>query len=824
MHEYNILDIERITGAKSLQIDAPDARIRFLAIDSRRLVAPAETLFFAMRGAKHDGHGFVAAAYSTGVRHFLVEDAGCINTMPGANVLQSSNPRAALQALGAHHRARFDVPVIGITGSNGTTMVKEWLYQVLAPDVYIVRSPGSYNSQVGVPLSVWAMELAHELAIFEAGISTVGEMARLAEIIKPTFGLFTNMGTAHAEGFANDAEKVAEKMLLFESADCLLYCADYGLIEESARQWAKQKPGRSLLSWSVSPNPGCNLVEFDAGDLPNSTRVQVGTDVFHIPFADAASRENAVHVWLAALQMGANPDALCVRMAALTPVAMRLELKAGINGCRLINDAYNNDLAALRIALQFARQQEPEAPLTVILSDIISGGVDLNALYTEVAYLLTKARVERLIGVGSDVQMLDVLLPTHIQRAFYTDSNALWDDLPHLRFQQEVVLLKGARAFAFERIALRLELKAHQTVLEVNLTAMVHNLHVYTRFLRPGAKIMVMVKAAGYGSGPVEVARLLEYHRADYLGVAYTDEGIELRQAGVRLPILVLNPDPISFDALVRFNLEPEVYSLKQLNELVAHCKGGKSVRVHVKLDTGMHRLGFTSTDLNVLCHLLAENPHIHVASVFSHLVGSDSPLHDAYTHEQAAKFQDMSASLMVHLGYPVLRHLVNTGGIARFPEYHFDMVRLGIGLYGVDGSPIQSELRVVHTLKATISQIKTLKAGMTVGYNRMGLLERDSRVATITVGYADGLLRLAGNGRYSVKLLGKLAPTMGNVCMDMTMIDVTDIPEAQEGDEVILFGQSPRVQELATCMQTIPYEVFTNIAQRVKRVFFQES
>jgi alanine racemase len=552
--------------------------------------------------------------------------------------------------------------------------------------------------------------------------------------------------------------------------------------------------------------------------------VLAGDDVFQIPFADAASRENAVHVWMAALHMGANPEALRLRMAALMPVAMRLELKSGINGCRLINDAYNNDLAALRIALQFARQQEPDSPLTVILSDIISGGVDNNALYTEVADLLAKARIERLIGVGPAVRMLDDLLPAHVQRAFYADSNALWDNLPHLRFQQEVILLKGARAFAFERIAHRLELKAHQTVLEVNLTAMVHNLHVYTRLLRPGVKIMVMVKAAGYGSGPVEVARLLEYHKADYLGVAYTDEGVELRQAGVQLPILVLNPDPVSFDALVRFNLEPEVYSLKQLDELIAYCSGGRSVRVHVKLDTGMHRLGFSKTDLPLLGHALALNPHLHVASVFSHLVGSDSPLHDAYTHEQADRFRQMSDQLMAHLGYPVLRHLVNTGGIARFPEYHFDMVRLGIGLYGVDGSPVQSELRVVHTLKATISQIKTLKAGMTVGYNRMGVLERDSRVATISVGYADGLLRLAGNGRFAVQVHGKRAPTLGNVCMDMTMIDVTDILEAQEGDEVILFGKSPSVQQLADCLQTIPYEVFTNIAQRVKRVFFQES
>lgn len=824
MFVYSMETIAGVTGGSWVLRGLADALVRFPAIDSRRIESPEKTVFFALKGAKHDGHQFIQAAYAAGVRHFVVADLSAVPVATDMNVVQVADPLSALQKLAAFHRAQFNIPVVGITGSNGKTVVKEWLWQVLSPDKHLARSPGSYNSQVGVPLSVFTLEEGHELGIFEAGISRSGEMDLLAGIIRPGFGIFTNIGTAHAEGFAGTDAKVAEKMRLFEQADTLLYCADYEPIHTAASLWENDKPGRRRIAWSKTGLAGCLPVRLlDAGTSTES-RLEVGGEVFAIPFADEASRENAVHVWLAARALGASAD-LAGRMQTLAPVAMRLELKAGINGCRLINDAYSNDLAALRIALRFTRQQEPDAKLTVILTDILHHGADTDQLYGEVAGLLLGAGIGRLIGVGTDVRLLANRLPDSVKQTYFADTAALLGALHQLPFEDEVILLKGARSFALENVANSLELKAHKTVLEVNLNALVHNLHVYTRRLQPGVGIMAMVKAAGYGSGPVEIARLLAYHKVDYLGVAYADEGVELRRAGIRCPMMVLNPDPTAFDAMLRYDLEPEVYASGQLNELAAYVRSHGPMRVHVKLDTGMHRLGFQPDDLPVLISTLRNTPTLRVASVFSHLVASDAPEHDDFTHLQAQRFVHLAQAIEEALDYRPLRHLMNTGGIARLPQYQFDMVRLGIGLYGVDGNPdVQQELRVVHTLKASISQIRRVGAGETVGYSRKGVVARDSRIATVTIGYADGLLRLAGNGRYRLAVHGQPAPVVGNVCMDMTMIDVTDIPDAREGDDVIVFGKFPDIRELAGCLQTIPYEVLTNISQRVKRVFFQES
>jgi alanine racemase len=512
------------------------------------------------------------------------------------------------------------------------------------------------------------------------------------------------------------------------------------------------------------------------------------------------------------------------RMRRLEPVEMRLELKAGIQRCTLVNDFYNNDLASLRIALQFARQQALNGKLTLLLSDILQSGMPGKKLWAQVAEAVLAQGVKRLIGIGTEVPALGNLLPQGIQTQFFPDTESFLQQIKNTDFFDETILLKGARPFEFERIARRLELKAHKTVLEVNLTAMVHNLNTYNKLLQPGTKMMAMVKAAGYGSGSAEVAKLLEFHRVDYLGVAYADEGIELRQAGVQLPIMVLNPERSSFDALYRYRLEPEIYSLSVLDELLEYAGKDKPMSVHLKLDTGMHRLGFESRDLPALKARLQEYPNLQVQSVFSHLSASDARPHDAFTHAQATAFLNMYAELSEGLGYQPLRHICNTGGIENFPEYHFDMVRLGIGLYGIGGKNIQEQLRTVNVLKATISQIKEIPVGDSVGYNRnSGILERPRRTATISIGYADGLLRLAGNGRYEMLVRGRKTPTIGNICMDMAMLDVSELPELRVGDEVIVFGENPTAQELAACLQTIPYEVFTNVAERVKRVYWQE-
>ena len=857
---YTVSQIQHILRADWLQQANPSAPIEQLLIDSRTVTAPPVSLFFALSGQRHDGHRYLADAYRAGVRHFVVCQPVDVSALPEANMLNVENSLDALQTLVAWHRSQFHIPVVGITGSNGKTVVKEWLHQLLSPDFNIVRSPKSYNSQVGVPLSVWQMNKQHTLALFEAGISQPGEMERIARVIQPSIGIFTNIGPAHREGFASKLDKVREKMRLFDTAETLIFCADDEKIVLVAQEWATEKSGRRAVSWSkqgraadfqvhdvqvlaeggarfsvaappmstppptppptggktrLTPSHGGHLVSPPSGG-------GVGGGVT-IPFSDAASLENALHCWALLHHLKVSPEEIALRMARLEPVEMRLELKAGVNRSTLINDFYNNDLASLRIALQFAAQQTRARRLTLVLSDILQSGDNPQRLYDKVAAAMTEQHVARLIGIGAAVTALRDKLGPDVECHFYPDTETFLENLGQHEFHDEVVLLKGARPFEFERIARRLEQKAHKTVLEVNLTALIHNLNEYNRLLRSGTRTLAMVKASAYGSGSAEVAKLLEFHQVDYLGVAYADEGIELRQAGVNLPILVLNPEPASFDALYRHRLEPEVYSLPLLRELLRFTGREKQLAIHLKLDTGMHRLGFESADIQELGSMLREYPNVQVRSVFSHLAASDAPAHDAFTHRQAAVFSENFDKIRAALGYAPLRHIVNTSGIARFPEYHFDMVRLGIGLYGIDSSGLQNQLRAVNTLKATVSQIKSIQPGDTVGYNRNGPVSQPMRIATISIGYADGLLRLAGGGRYSMLLRGQLAPTIGNVCMDMTMLDVTHIPAAREGDEVIVFGENPPVQDLAACLQTIPYEVFTNISERVKRVYWQE-
>lgn len=845
MQTTTISDIQQILHARWLQKTDGTALVEQLLLDSRHYPAPPKALFFALVGARHDGHEFLSEAWQAGVRNFVVSRPGGLPDLPGSNVLGVGDTLAALQALAAWQRRQSACPVVGITGSNGKTIVKEWLYQLLRPDFAIVRSPKSYNSQVGVPLSVWQMQPRHTLALFEAGISRPGEMARLAEIIRPDFGIFTNLGPAHREGFADDAEKVREKMRLFETAGTLVVCADHEKIAAAAAEWEKARPGRKVFSWSKEgraadlqiveiqslPNGArlrghfqtSSIVSRQSSNLPDGSQI-INQSSVQIPFSDPASMENAIHCWGLLHLLGVPPARIRARMKKLEPVEMRLELKAGINRCVLINDAYNNDLASLRIALQFANQQARGArPLTLVLSDILQSGETAKNLYKKVAATLREQNVGALIGIGPAIPALRAHLPAEFDSTFYPDTTAFLQNLARHDFHDALILLKGARPFAFERIARRLEQKAHKTVLEVNLGALVHNLNVYNQLLRPGTKMLAMVKAAGYGSGGAEIAKLLEFHKVDYLGVAYADEGIELRQAGVRLPILVLNPEASGFDAIFRHRLEPEIYSLAQLDDLIRFAGRDKTLSVHVKLDTGMHRLGFEAADLPALLERLGAYPNLRVQSVFSHLAASDAPSHDDFTRQQAAAFSGMFDKIRADLGYAPIRHIVNTGGIARFPEFHFDMVRLGIGLYGIDSSGLQEQLRIVNTLKATISQIKTVAPGETVGYNRNGPVRRRSRIATISLGYADGFLRLAGNGRYAVSIHNQPAPTIGNVCMDMTMVDVTGIPAAREGDEVEVFGEKQPVQQLAAALQTIPYEVFTNISERVKRVYWQE-
>ena len=868
-------DLPARLGGTLLQAPTPVGPITALLLDSRRVSLPAGALFFALRGPRHDGHHHLAALYAKGVRQFVVSHPpASLAPFAGAGFVLVPDTLAALQALAAQHRALFGGPVWGITGSNGKTIVKEWLAQLLAPGESICRSPRSYNSQVGVPLSVWELSAArHTLGIFEAGISERGEMARLAAIIQPTLGIFTTLGSAHDAGFASASEKLNEKLKLFENPgfERLIYCADQPLVAA-----AVQAHGLPTLAWTRHAAPaatlrfrlqatsaGSTVVRVRLGDAAAGLLPPPGLDQpalqaasrFTLPFADEPSVENALHCLAALLLRQLHPATALApaeiqrRLLGLRPVAMRLEMKAGRHGCYLLDDTYNNDLAGLALALDALSRQARPGGRTVILSDLLESGLPPAELYARVAALLHAHGVTRLIGVGESMSYelgeaallapneKRLLPPTSkLLTQFYPSTEALLAALRPLDFQNETILVKGARRFGFERVVAALQQPQHGTVLEVNLDALTHNLQHYRRQLQPATKLMVMVKAFAYGSGSYEVASLLEFQRADYLAVAYADEGQQLRDNGISLPIMVLNPGPDSFGQLRRSRLEPEIYSLERLHDYLqaareAEADGqGPLPPLHLKLDTGMRRLGFAEEELPALLALLATHrAQLPVAGIMTHLAAADDPAHDDFTRAQLATFGRMAAAIEAVLGRPALKHALNSAGIRRFPEAQLDMVRLGVGLYGVeagaeDGAANGDNLLPVSTLKTTISQIKDLPAGATVGYGRRGAATgQPRRVATLAIGYADGYDRRFSNGVGLVLLHGHHAPVVGSVCMDMLMVDVTDIPAARPGDVAVLFGQGLDINELSQRIGTIPYELLTNVSERVKRVFVSE-
>lgn len=797
------------------------AVVEHLITDSRHVAFASTGLFFALRGPGRDGHAFITEAYRQGVRYFVVGRLPEGETLPEACFIQVADTLEALQMLAAWRRSLVDIPVIGITGSNGKTIVKEWLFQLLHPDRHVLRSPRSYNSQTGVPLSVWQLHPEHELALLEAGISRMGEMARLAPIIRPTLGVFTALGDAHSEGFPDVETKLREKLLLFESAQLVFYGADDARVNAAMRAL-----GKPLFCWGTAPEADLQLLSADISDDQRSTRLHARYEgrslSVDIPFSDQASMHNALLCWCVLLHLDLPDDLIRERMGRLEPVEMRLEMREAINDCTLINDSYNSDLNALSIALDFMARQALGRQRTLVLSDILESNRAPDLLYAQVADLICEKGVERLIGIGRQVQRLQDKLPEDMSTIFFADADEFLQGYDMETFRREIILLKGARRFGFERIADRLALKVHQTVLEIHLAALTHNLRQFQHLLAPGVRTIAMVKAAAYGSGSVEVAQLLELQRVDYLAVAYADEGVELRRGGIGLPILVLNPEEAVFDMMLRYRLEPELYSLRILRSFARFCAGRQDeIPVHLKVETGMNRLGFDEDNLDEALLELQAHPQLRVVSVFSHLAASENPELDAFTHEQARRFESAWLRLSEGLGYRPLRHILNTNGIARFPQYQMDMVRLGIGLYGIPTENL--DLQPVLCLKAAISQIRTLREGDTVGYGRRGAGEAGMRIATISIGYADGLLRAAGNGRFSVLIRGRRAPTVGNICMDMCMVDISQMPDAREGDPVVVFGPGLPVEELAAALGTIPYEVLTGISPRVKRVYVQE-
>lgn len=829
---YTAESISKILKGELLQ-QTGHPEIEHILLDSRKLLVAETSVFIPLVSERRNAHQYIDELYKKGVSNFIVSEPVSIGLYPKANIIQVKNTLQALHALTAWHRQQFQIPIIGITGSNGKTIVKEWLFQLLEKDYNIVRSPKSYNSQIGVPLSVWQMKKENDLAIFEAGISQPGEMVNLEKVIRPTIGIFTNIGEAHNEGFLNIRQKVNEKLILFMKSDVLIYCKDYLALNECVNNFHNLVGKREidndlqLLTWSRKTDADLRIISVDKNN--NHTRIDAlykQEPLFiRIPFVDEGSIENAIHCWALMLYLGKSQQVIQERMDHLGNIAMRLEMKQGINNCTIINDSYNSDLGSLAIALEFLQQQRQHPVRTVILSDILQSGKSEGSLYEEVAGMLEQKGIQKLIGIGKNISREKQSF-SKVKAHFFANTEEFLQQMDTSEFQNESILVKGARIFQFERIGKLLEQKAHQTILEINLSAIAHNIKAYQALLKPGIKLMAMVKAFSYGSGSYEIASLLQFHGVDYLAVAYADEGVELRRAGITLPIMVMNPEPSTFEAILQWNLEPELYSmqiLEQFEEVVRYANKS-NFPVHIKLDTGMHRLGFEQADLTGLVHRLQLEGLFKVQSIFSHLAASEDPGKDAFTQQQYDRFIKMSAALQQQLGYAVIRHIANSAAIHRHPDLQLDMVRLGIGMYGVDSATVfQEKLKNVSTLKTTIAQLKHIPVGDTVGYGGTWTARVPSVTATVRIGYADGYSRSLGHGKGKMLIRNKLAPVVGVVAMDMLMLDVTHIPDAAEGDEVIVFGEALPVQELATWADTIPYEILTGISQRVKRVYFQE-
>ncbi len=829
--------IQKATQAQLLQWDFPEADIQHLAWDSRKISTSLEgTLFIAIKGERHDGHDFIKKAYEAGVRNFLVERAE-VPDLSSANIFLVRNSLQALQEIAQVHRESFSYPVWAITGSNGKTIVKEWLHFLLSARYVLVRSPRSYNSQLGVPLSVWEMEKWHEMALFEAGISKPGEMARLQKVIQPELGIFTNIGSAHDEGFLTRQEKVREKLRLFEQAKVIVYSRDNPSLDKEILQFAQDRE-LELFHWSEDETLESVLRILPSQGLEKRIDFEYQGQAYslQIPFVDKASRQNAIHCLAALLYLKWPPAEFIPLFARLPPVKMRLELKKGNGDFYLIDDSYNNDLGGLRIALDYWQAQVQMPRKIAILSDVLESGRSPKDVYKEVHSLLEQKHVDVLYAIGENMRKY---LPTSgLTVGFFSDTHSFLQQLNQEVLRNAMVLVKGGRKFAFEKIIQKLEEQSHTTVLEINLDALVHNLNVFRSLLKPATKLLVMVKAFAYGNGSAEIAGLLAYHRVDYLGVAYPDEGVALRQNGIKLPILVLNPEPGTYDKLIQYDLEPELYSFQKLEEYRQFVKRhalhspSKVYPVHLKLDTGMHRLGFVPQDLpRLLKYLEAESLYpLKLISVFSHLAAADGEEHDAFTQNQIACYEEMTQKIEKVLGYSFIKHILNSPGITRFPEAQFDMVRLGVGLYGVQTPEgALPQLRPISTLKTQISQIKNLKAGDSVGYSRQGTIHDKRVIAIMAIGYADGFPRALGQGVGEVLVYprnypeeGVRVPVMGNVCMDMTMIDITGM-ELEEGDDVIIFNEQLSLEEMAKSLHTIPYEILTNISTRIRRIFYTE-
>jgi len=724
---------------------------------------------------------------------------------------------AAMQELAIYHRNRFDFPVIGITGSNGKTTIKEWLFQLLNPDQHIVKSPKSYNSQIGVALSVFNMTTDHAMGILEGGVSKVGEMQNIAPMIDCSLGIFANIGSAHDEGFQDTAEKVYEKMLLFTNSEHIICSVDNPIVYNPLRESFNPK----LITWSLDDNPADIKGSIQGSTLTIRYNDKQGEIL--LPFRDRASIENLMHCITTMLLLGYDYDNINRRVQWLKRLALRLELVNGINGNLIINDCYNADLESLSIAFDFMNQYAIGKSKTLIISDMHQISSDTERLYARIAGKITSKAISKVIMIGKDVAIMNGLLPDDIKKGLYPDTLTFLNDIREWKFNDEIILVKGARKFELERVCNRLQSQTHAAQLEIDISALLYNLSQYQGIIPIGTKSLVMVKASAYGGGSTEISTLLQYHKIDYVGVAYADEGVALRKDGIDLPILVLNPDWNHLDIHHEYKLEPEVYSIRGLQAVKAFELANQvRLPVHIKLDTGMNRLGFRGEELD---HLLTEleSYNYQVQSVFSHLAACDDPEKDDFTQSQFDKFDQGYELISKATEHRPNRHILNSVGILRHPSHAYEMVRLGKGIYGIDlPEKYRSQFERVHTLKAKISQIKTLLPGSTVGYNATEIVQDQRQIATVNIGYADGVFRTAGNGQCQFMVKGRLAPTIGNICMDMLMLDITGLSNIEVGDEVEIYGKNIPIETIAQQMGTVPLELLCGISSRVRRLYFQ--
>jgi len=822
--KYLAKDIGKILGIDQSLIPYPDFEIETIATDTRTSNLPDSTIFFALPGSINDGHDFIHEAILKGIKNFVVSQ-DIVGPKVKVNFFKVKNTLEALQKVAAYHRASFsDLEVLTITGSNGKTTIKEWLSQII-DDRQVVKSPKSYNSQTGVALSLWQIRESDQLGIFEAGISRIGEMEALEKMIRPNIGLFTMIGDAHAEGFENMDQKLFEKLKLFKNVQAIIFEEDDIIVSLAIRELYEDK---HLYSWGWSEHSTLFVVK-DMKSSSHYTEIKIKYKnsilKFKVPFVDKASIDNAMHCLAGLLVLGVSVENIKSGLLQLHNLPMRLELKTGENGSILVNDTYNADIQSFRMAMDFMDQQAGKREKAVIISDFMQTGLTSAELNQSLAASIHKHEVKHVIGVGITVENLRKYLNTDVLFQYFKSTDQLIEQIHDINLAQKIILVKGARVFKLEKIIEVLSEKIHTATLETDLQALGHNLRVFSQYLGKDTKIIAVIKASAYGSGSEELAKFLEHRKVAYLAVAYIDEGIQLRKAGIKLPVIILNPDRTSVNDMANFELEPEVYSIEQLKDIINYLKlANKSgFKIHLKIDTGMHRMGFMSQDIPVLCQYLKDTKSLKVASIFSHLSSSEDAGDDAFTEQQVALLNKHFETISDTIGYQPYKHILNSAGIVRFPQYHFDMVRLGLGLYGIDSAGVLTDqLEKVHTLKATVIQVKDIGKDAFIGYNRKGRVSKPGKIAVINIGYADGLLRIAGNGSYSVNIHGVDFPIIGNVCMDLAIIDIGLHADVKVGDEAIIFGKNKPVEVLASVCGTIPYEILSRISNRIKRLYIQ--